>query len=576
MRKIKNKKIIAVVCLAIVLIILAILAIKPVKDTFSDRDKKITFADENLYNAIKEKINNKISSFDDDMYSIMITDANIQSVTSLDLSNCNIRDISGIGNFSNLTEINLSNNHIKDVQELENLNVEINLKNQTIETVFSEPVKYNADKLIELPPIFKQTKQKDSKVATQADIEVEGAEITDDYKVKLDSIGTGEKQITVKIVSYRKDLYTAIEKLQEADDIIKKANNDQVGDVKDALKPLEEAKKLMDDGKEKVETTEAGAATLEKMQEAYDVLYKASEGKKVTSYDAILKIKDSAKLLESATSDEKTTGTTYSIKYSVSQLISGVENNKIYGAEITPVIIGENLEKITLTRNGKDTFDYIIGTKIEDDGAYTLSILDNKGNTNSVSFKIDRTSPSFSQVEEGKIYNKPVIAIAEDENLDTVTLTKDGTQISNYKNKTTIAEDGKYTLVAKDKLGNTSTINFEIDTTMPEITGVEEGRKYTSTVIPVIKDKNLKEVTLLKNGQKAEWFSSGVEVRGAGVYDIIAKDNADNTKQITFEIIDTNTQTNEVNNNINNNTQSSTMNNGGANSNTDSIYSLIR
>lgn len=575
MRKIRNKKLIAFIGLAIILIILAILAIKPMKDTFSDKDIKITFADENLYNAIKEKINNKISSFDDDMYTILITETNIQSVTSLDLSNCNIKDVSGMGKFSNLTEINLSNNQIKDAKELESLNAEINLKNQVIETVFSEPVKYNADKLIELPQIFKQTKQQDSKVMTQADIEVEGAELTDDYKVRLDCIGAGEKQVTVKIVSYRKDLYTAIEKLQEADDTVKKATNEQVGDVKDALKPLEEAKKLMDAGKEKVETTEAGTATLEKMQEAYDVLYKASEGKKVTSYDAILKIKDATKLLENATSDEKTTGTTYSIKYSVSQLISGVENDKIYGSEITPVIIGENLEKITLTKNGKDTFDYIIGTKIEDDGAYILSILDNKGNTNSVSFKIDRTSPTFSQVEEGKIYNRPVVAIAEDENLDTVTLAKDGTQINNYKNKTTISEDGKYTLVAKDKLGNTSTINFEIDTTMPEITGVEEGRKYTSAVIPIIKDKNLKEVSLLKNGQKAEWFSSGVEVRGAGVYDIIAKDNADNTKQITFEIIDTNAQTNETNNNM----QSSTINSDDTNMNTDntnSIYSLIR
>lgn len=573
MRKLRNKKIIAFIGLAIVLIILAILAIKPVKDTFSDKDIKITFSDENLYKALKEKINNKISSFDDDMYSILITDANIQSVTSLDLSNCNIKDISGIGKFSNLTEINLSNNQIKDAQELENLNAEINLKNQTIEAVFNEPIKYNADKLIELPQIFRQTKQQDSKIATQADIEVEGAELTDDYKVKLDSIGAGEKQVTVKIVSYRRDLYTAIEKLQEADDIIKKATNDQVGDVKDALKPLGEAKKLMDDGREKVETTEAGTATLAKMQEAYDVLYKATEGKKVTSYDAILKIKDSAKLLESATSDEKTTGTTYSIKYTVSQLISGVENDKIYGSEITPIIIGENLERITLTRNGKDTFDYIIGTKIAEDGAYTLSILDNKGNTNSVNFKIDRTSPNFLQVEEGKIYNRPVVAIVEDENLDTVTLTKDGTQVNNYKNKATITEDGKYTLMAKDKLGNTSTINFEIDTTMPEITGVEEGRKYTSAVIPVIKDKNLKEVSLLKNGQKAEWFSSGVEVRGAGVYDIIAKDNADNTKQITFEIIDTNTQINETNTN----TQGSTINSDNMNNTTNnSIYSLIR
>ncbi len=573
MRKLRNKKIIAFIGLAIVLIILAILAIKPVKDTFSDKDIKITFSDENLYKALKEKINNKISSFDDDMYSILITDANIQSVTSLDLSNCNIKDISGIGKFSNLTEINLSNNQIKDAQELENLNAEINLKNQTIEAAFNEPIKYNADKLIELPQIFRQTKQQDSKIATQADIEVEGAELTDDYKVKLDSIGAGEKQVTVKIVSYRRDLYTAIEKLQEADDIIKKATNDQVGDVKDALKPLGEAKKLMDDGREKVETTEAGTATLAKMQEAYDVLYKATEGKKVTSYDAILKIKDSAKLLESATSDEKTTGTTYSIKYTVSQLISGVENDKIYGSEITPIIIGENLERITLTRNGKDTFDYIIGTKIEEDGAYTLSILDNKGNTNSVNFKIDRTSPNFLQVEEGKIYNRPVVAIVEDENLDTVTLTKDGTQVNNYKNKATITEDGKYTLMAKDKLGNTSTINFEIDTTMPEITGVEEGRKYTSAVIPVIKDKNLKEVSLLKNGQKAEWFSSGVEVRGVGVYDIIAKDNADNTKQITFEIIDTNTQINETNTN----TQGSTINSDNMNNTTNnSIYSLIR
>lgn len=557
MRKIRNKKIIAFVVLAVILIILAILAIKPMKDTFSDKDIKITFADENLYNAIKEKINNKISSFDDDMFAIMITEENIQSITSLDLSNSDIKDISGISNFTSLTEINLSNNKIQDAQELEKLNAAINLKNQTIEVTFNEPVKYNADKIIQLPPIFNQTKQQDSKISTAADIQIEGGELTEDVKIKLDSIGQGEKQSVVRIVSYRKDLYTAIEKLQQADDVIKKATNEQVGEVGDAFSLLGEAKKLMDEGREKVETTEAGVATLEKMQEAYDVLYKASEGKKVTSYDAILKIKDSIKLLENATSDEKTTGTTYTIKYSVSPLISGVEQDRIYGGEVIPVIIGENLEKITLTKNNKDTFDYTIGSKIEEDGEYKLTILDNKGNTNSVSFKIDRTSPKFLQIEEGKIYNQPVIPIIEDENLDTVNLSKDNSPVRNYKNRGTISEDGKYTIVAKDKLGNSSTISFEIDTTMPEISGVEEGKKYTSSVTPIINDKNLKEVTLLKDGQKADWFSSGIEIRGAGVYDLIAKDSAGNTKQITFEIIDISDTTS---NQIYNNPQTNTIN----------------
>ena len=48
------------------------------------------------------------------------------------------------------------------------------------------------------------------------------------------------------------------------------------------------------------------------------------------------------------------------------------------------------------------------------------------------------------------------------DNLDTVTLTKDGTPVSNYTSGQAITANGQYVLTARDKAGNEESVEFTI------------------------------------------------------------------------------------------------------------------
>ena len=81
-------------------------------------ENKIKFEDENLYNAIKEELQNYILKYDDEEFSIEISKIVRDYIIELDLSNKNIEDLSGIESFENLQVLNLSNNNISNIESL--------------------------------------------------------------------------------------------------------------------------------------------------------------------------------------------------------------------------------------------------------------------------------------------------------------------------------------------------------------------------------------------------------------------------------------------------------------------------
>lgn len=76
----------------------------------------------------------------------------------------------------------------------------------------------------------------------------------------------------------------------------------------------------------------------------------------------------------------------------------------------------------------------------------------------------DTTPPTITGVEDGKTYNNYVTPIAQDENLASVTLIKDGKVVEGYQNGSQIRENGSYTLTASDEAGNSTQVRFIIDT----------------------------------------------------------------------------------------------------------------
>ena len=99
--------------------------------TFSN----IKFSDKNLYNKIKNQIEeNTILKLDDQYNIITILQENIDKVINLDISNSKISDLTGIEYFKNLKELDASNNNINDVSkivELGNL-TKLNLSNNKL------------------------------------------------------------------------------------------------------------------------------------------------------------------------------------------------------------------------------------------------------------------------------------------------------------------------------------------------------------------------------------------------------------------------------------------------------------
>ena len=100
---------------------------------------------------------------------------------------------------------------------------------------------------------------------------------------------------------------------------------------------------------------------------------------------------------------------------------------------------------------------------VTENGSETVVAKDAAGNLVETSIEvanIDKIAPVINGVEDGKIYDKAVIATVEDENIKEVIIND---KVYEYHGqKIDFSNNGKYTLVAKDKAGNETAVSFEI------------------------------------------------------------------------------------------------------------------
>ena len=204
--------------------------------------------------------------------------------------------------------------------------------------------------------------------------------------------------------------------------------------------------------------------------------------------------------------------TTISFKFdTVAPTVSGVTTGGIYKAKVTP-----SFNEGTATLNG---VAFTSGTDIDQDGSYTLVVMDAAGNTATVSFEIDKTAPVVTGVSNGGFY-KTKVTVGFNEG----TATLNG---ATFAKDTEIDIDGVYTLVVTDAAGHVTTVSFTIDTAAPTITGVSEGGVYKS-VTP-----SFNEGTATLNGTA---FTNGTEIDQDGVYTLVVTDAAGNATIIQFQI----------------------------------------
>lgn len=102
----------------------------------------------------------------------------------------------------------------------------------------------------------------------------------------------------------------------------------------------------------------------------------------------------------------------------------------------------------TFTQNGSFTFHYSIRGQAKEITATVTNI--------------DKTPPTITGVEEGKLYFDEAKPIVQDENLQEVKLIVNDQVFESYETNTTIKVEGIYQLIATDKAGNQTKVSFEI------------------------------------------------------------------------------------------------------------------
>ncbi|WP_332649640.1 S-layer homology domain-containing protein [Lysinibacillus sp. 54212] len=147
--------------------------------------------------------------------------------------------------------------------------------------------------------------------------------------------------------------------------------------------------------------------------------------------------------------------------------VTGVTNNGVYNTDVT-ISFNEG----TATLNGNP---FTSGTEVSTEGDYSLVVTDAAGNSTTVLFTVDKTSPEVTGVTNNGVYNTDV-TISFNEG----TATLNGNP---FNSGTTIKTKGNYTLKVTDAAGNNVSISFTIKGQLLTVT--YDGNSATSGQVPI-------------------------------------------------------------------------------------------
>ena len=184
---------------------------------------------------------------------------------------------------------------------------------------------------------------------------------------------------------------------------------------------------------------------------------------------------------------------------------------------------------VTATKDG-ETFEYNSGIELKDDGKYVIVFENFNGEKLVYKFVIDTIASELtvSGTTRGS-KGKDDVSVGFAENDMIVQLYKNGELAGDYVSETLITESGKYKVVATDKAGNVSEVEFEIDKIAPMlvITGVENGG-HTSGRVTLSELSEESTVTVKLNAET---------LTKVGKYTVTVTDECGNESVYEFEII---------------------------------------
>ena len=153
-------------------------------------------------------------------------------------------------------------------------------------------------------------------------------------------------------------------------------------------------------------------------------------------------------------------------------------------------------------------------------------------------FVIDTIAPELTVLETTRgSKGKDDVSVSVTESDLIVQLYKDGELAGDYVSESLITESGKYKVVATDKVGNVSEVEFEIDKIAPTlvITGVENDGQTSGGVTL---SEPLEELTVtVKLNDETIKYEIGETLAKVGKYTVTVTDECGNESVYEFEII---------------------------------------
>jgi len=225
---------------------------------------------------------------------------------------------------------------------------------------------------------------------------------------------------------------------------------------------------------------------------------------------------------------------------------------KVYGdnVEITAEDEAGNPFQVFLTKDEENEEEISSGYKTASDGVYTLRLVDNAFNEQTIKFTVDTTEPALKDLTNGAHY-KEVTLNTEDKTKVTIKVTnKDKNEVTSVEEGTNLTEDATYEVLLTDEAGNTATYEFAIDNTKPAISTTDNSfinyNKWTEVTDKFLTNVTIKHVALdgtetvkeftradFTVGENNENFKLRYKLETEGKYTITATDKNGNKKAET-------------------------------------------
>lgn len=214
----------------------------------------------------------------------------------------------------------------------------------------------------------------------------------------------------------------------------------------------------------------------------------------------------------------------------------GVRSGIIYGKSVSYEIPSD----VTATLNGSTVRGIVTS---ENSKGYELCLKKADGTQKTIYYEIDKKAPTVKNLVNNGLCGGKTRVYISDEQSGIQSVTVDGKDILKQQQFDFDADDnivtyytmkafkeGKHTLVAQDKLGNTITIKFSLDKTAPTVRGVKNKGVYKKPVTIKVSDKSgIKSIKL--NGKSIQ---SGKCITKAGKYKLVVTDKAGNQRVVNF------------------------------------------